>query len=111
MEAPVTQAVIAIAGSVAILAWPILVMMLRSVIEARRWRTWRAARAWMAAWFSGQGLWITAVWVFVIIGIRLITDAVLAGQTSVTVISWVLICMAMAMAVPFAWRAPRESAD
>ena len=94
-----------------ILAWPILVMVARSLVEARRWRTWRASRAWMAAWFSGQGLWITAVWVCVIIGIRVITDAVLAGQPSVGVVSWVLILVAMALMVPLAMRAPRESAD
>lgn len=107
MEAPVLQAVIAIGGSVTILAWPILVMIVRAIVEARRWATRRAARTWIEAWFAGSGIWVVAAWIVVIIGIRLVTSTFLASSDSVDLLSWMLIVTAMIVMVPFAWRRPR----
>lgn len=106
MEAPVLRAIIAIGGSVMILVWPILVMLARSLVEARRWRTRGAAKAWITAWFSGSGIWVMAAWIVVIIGIRLVTSTVLSASDSVELLSWMLIVTAMIVIVPLASRRP-----
>jgi hypothetical protein len=100
--------IVAIVGSIAILCWPIGVMLIRSLVEARRWRNWLMARAWIGAWFTGSGLWITAAWIVAIIVLRLITATLFANDTNVGLLSWVMIIGAMVIMVPFAWRAPKE---
>lgn len=107
MEAPVWQALLAIGGSVLILLWPILVMLTRAIIEARRWATRRAARVWISAWFAGSGIWVVASWIVVIIGIRLVTSTFFASSDSVDILSWVLILTAMIVMVPFAAQRPK----
>jgi len=99
---------VAIIGSIAILCWPILVMLVRAVVEARRWRNWLMARAWMGAWFTGTGVWITAAWITVIIVLRLIIITLFADSDNVDLMSWVVILGAMVIVIPFAWRAPKE---
>jgi len=106
VEAPVLRAIIAIGGSVLILMWPILVMFVRSLVEARRWRTRGAARGWINAWFAGSGIWVMAAWIVVIIGIRLVTSTLLSASDSVGLLSWMLILMAMVIMVPIASRRP-----
>ena len=108
MEVGVAQAILAIVGSVAILAWPILVMLLRAAVEGRRWRNRLMARAWISAWFAGSGIWVVAAWITVIVLIRLLTGTILADQPAVEVMSWVLIIAAMVVIIPFSWRAPKE---
>lgn len=105
------QGIIAVVGSVIILAWPIWVMLVRSLVEATRWRSIVMARAWIAAWFSGPGIIVTAGWIVVIIAIRLITDALLAELDSVEVMSWVLVGAAMLAMIPFAIRTPKDRED
>lgn len=108
MEVGAAQAIIAIVGSVAILAWPILVMLLRAAVEGRRWRNRLMARAWISAWFAGSGIWVVAAWITAIVLIRLLTGTVLADQPAVEIMSWVMIIAAMLIMIPFAWRAPKE---
>lgn len=105
------RAIVAIVGSILVLAWPILVMLLRAAVEGRRWRNRLMARAWIGSWFSGSGLWITAVWIGAIMLIRVVTDALLAESGQSQILAWVLVVVAMAIVAPLAWRAPRERKD
>ena len=102
------RVIVAIAGSIAILCWPILVMLVRSALEARRWRNILMARAWIGSWFTGSGIWITAAWITAILLIRVITSALFSGTSNSEILAWILVLAAMAVAAPFAWRAPRE---
>jgi len=102
------QGAVAVVGSVLILTWPIVVMLVRSLIEASRWNSILMARAWIGAWFSGVGIIITAAWIMVVVAIRLITDAFLADQDSVGAMTWVLMVGAMVIMVPFAIRRPKD---
>ncbi|GEM_PF-2280600 len=98
------QGFIAIFGSIAILVWPVLVMVVRAVVQQQRTGVKREARQWMSDWFAGPGIIITGAWIVGIFGIRIITDALLADQESVGVISWVLVGAAMLVMVPIATR-------
>jgi hypothetical protein len=100
--------IVAIIGSIVILCWPILVMLVRSVVEARRWRNWLMARAWMGAWFTGTGVWVTAAWITVIVTVRLIMTTLFADAENLGVMSWIAIIGAMVIVIPFAWRTPKE---
>lgn len=111
METPVVQAILAIIGSVVILAWPILVMLVRAGVEARRWRNRLMGRAWISAWFAGSGIWVVAGWIAVIILLRLVTSTLLGDLATIDLVSWLLIIAAMVAMVPFAARKPREMRD
>jgi hypothetical protein len=108
METPVALAILAIVGSATILAWPILVMIVRAGVEARRWRNRLMGRAWISAWFAGSGIWVVAAWIAVIIVIRLVTSTVLSQLPAIDLVSWLLVISAMVAIIPFAVRKPRE---
>jgi len=111
METPVAQAILAIVGSVVVLTWPILVMLVRAGVEARRWRNRLMGRAWISAWFAGSGIWVVAGWIAAILIIRLITSTLLSGLETVGIVSWLLVITAMLAMIPFAARKPREMRD
>jgi hypothetical protein len=100
--------IVALIGSIAILCWPILVMLIRALVEARRWRNWLMARAWIGAWFTGSGVWITAAWIAAILVLRVITSTFFADDTNSGLLSWVMIIGAMLVMIPFASRTPHE---
>jgi hypothetical protein len=100
--------IVALIGSIAILCWPILVMLIRALMEARRWRNWLMARAWISAWFTGSGVWIAATWIAAILVLRLITSTLFEDNANIGLLSWVMIVGAMVIMIPFAWRAPKE---
>jgi len=111
METPVALAILAIVGSVVVLTWPILVMLVRAGVEARRWRNRLMGRAWISAWFAGSGIWVVAAWIAAIIVIRLVTSTLLVELPTVDLVSWLLVISAMVIMVPFAARKPREMRD
>lgn len=108
MQTSVAQAILAIVGSVVILTWPILIMLVRAAVEARRWRNRLMGRAWVSAWFAGSGIWVVAGWIAVIIVIRLVTSTVLSDLPTIDLVSWLLVISAMIAIIPFAARKPRE---
>lgn len=101
------QGFIAVAGSIIILVWPVLVMITRSVIESTRSQQPGAARAWRSDWFAGPGILITGGWVVGVFGLRIATDALLSDQDQVGVVSWIIVGAAMLVMIPIAARRPK----